>query len=197
MNLTDLPLFPLSTVLFPGGILRLQIFEQRYLDLLRECARTDSPFGVCLILTGCEAGESAIPAAIGTEANIVDFYTLPNGLLGISAKGGSRFRVSSTRIRDNGLIHGHMQRWEAEPVQIVPPEYALLGTVLERFLEQQGGELAKVSRALYDDASWVGFRLAEVLPLANVERQHLLQMNDPLERLGQLLHYLPRFQRHG
>ena len=72
---------------------------------------------------------------------------------------------------------------------------ALLATILERLLERMGGQNASAPRERYDDASWVGFRLGEALPLENRERQHLLQMTDPLERLDQLMHYLPRFQQ--
>jgi Lon protease-like protein len=193
--LVDIPLFPLSAVLFPGGPLSLRIFERRYLDLVRECSRNSSGFGVCLILAGREAGEPALPAAIGTLARITDFCTLPDGLLGISAEGGERFQVATTRVRDNGLVHGDVRFWPDEPVVQVPPEHGLLATILERLLEQIGGTLAKVERARLDDASWVGFRLAELLPLAQPEKQHLLQMTDPLQRLTQLQHYMPRFQR--
>jgi len=192
---SDIPLFPLNTVLFPGGSLSLRIFEQRYLDLVRDCSRNAAPFGVCLILHGREAGEAAVPAAVGTLARIVDFYTLDDGLLGIRADGGARFRVLRTRVRDNGLVHGDAHFWPDEPAVQIPPEFALLATILERLLDQLGGAAARVERARYEDASWVGFRLAETLPLENRERQHLLQMTDPLERLNQLMHYLPRFQK--
>jgi Lon protease-like protein len=195
MPLTDLPLFPLSNVLFPGATLNLRIFEQRYLDLVRECSRNGTGFGVCLILEGREAGEPALPAAVGTVARITDFYTLPDGLLGITAEGGERFQMASTRVRDNGLMHGDVRLWPLEPILAVPPEHGLLATILERLLEQIGGVFATVDRALFDDASWVGFRLGELLPLEQTEKQHLLQMTDPLARLAQLQHYLPRFQR--
>ena len=195
MPLTDIPLFPLNSVLFPGGALSLRIFERRYLDLVRDCARHGAGFGVCLILHGQEAGEPAVPAAVGTLARIVDFCTLPDGLLGISAEGGERFHVDSSRVRDNGLAHGAVRFWPNEPVIPLPPEFVLLSAILERLLEQPGNAFAKADRALFDNASWVGFRLAEALPLENRERQHLLQMTDPLERLAQLMHYLPRFQR--
>jgi hypothetical protein len=191
----DLPLFPLSCVLFPGGPLALRIFEQRYLDLVRDCARRSSGFGVCLILQGREAGEPAVPAAVGTLAQITDFYTLPDGLLGIAAEGSVRFQVTTTRVRDNGLVHGEVRFWPDEPVVSVPPEHSLLATILERLIEKAGGPFAKAERACYDNASWVGFRLAEALPLAPPERQELLQMTDPLERLQKLMHYVPRFQR--
>jgi Lon protease-like protein len=193
--LTDLPLFPLSAVLFPGGPLALRIFEQRYLDLVRDCARRSCGFGVCLILQGREAGEPAVPAAVGTLARITDFYTLPDGLLGIAAEGAERFQVATTRVRDNGLVHGEVRFWPDEPRVSVPPEHGLLATILERLIEKAGGPFAKAERACYDDASWVGFRLAETLPLAQPERQHLLQMTDPLQRLAALTHYMPRFQR--
>ena len=193
--LTDLPLFPLSAVLFPGGPLALRIFEQRYLDLVRDCTRRSCGFGVCLILQGREAGEPAVPAAVGTLARITDFYTLPDGLLGIAAEGAERFQVTTTRVRDNGLVHGEVRFWPGEPRVPVPPEHGLLATILERLIEKTGGPFAKAERACYDDASWVGFRLAENLPLAQPERQHLLQMTDPLQRLAALMHYVPRFQR--
>jgi Lon protease-like protein len=193
--LTDLPLFPLSAVLFPGGPLALRIFEQRYLELVRDCARRSSGFGVCLILDGREIGEPAVPAAVGTLARITDFYTLPDGLLGITAEGGERFQVATTRVRDNGLVHGEVRFWPDEPVVSVPPEHGLLATILERLIEKAGGPFAKAARSDYDNASWVGFRLAETLPLAQPERQQLLQMTDPLERLARLMQYVPRFQR--
>jgi uncharacterized protein len=193
--MTDIPLFPLNTVLFPGGPLSLRIFERRYLDLVRDCARTGSGFGVCLILHGSETGETTAPAAVGTLARIVDFCTLPDGLLGISAEGGERFHVDSSRVRDNGLAHGTVRFWPDEPVIALPPEFGLLATILERLLEQPGSAYANAERRCFDDASWVGFRLAETLPLENRERQYLLQLTDPLGRLEQLMYYLPRFQR--
>ena len=190
-----IPLFPLNAVLFPGGPLVLRIFEQRYLDLVRDCSRAGSGFGVCLILQGREAGEPAVPAAVGTLAHITDFYTLPDGLLGIQAEGAERFQVTTTRVRDNGLVHGEVRFWPDEPSVAVPPEHSLLATILERLIEKAGGPFAKAGRSCYDNASWVGFRLAELLPLDLPERQQLLQMTDPLQRLARLMHYVPRFQR--
>lgn len=190
----DIPLFPLNTVLFPGGLLDLRIFEQRYLDMVRDCARSGAGFGVCLILHGREAGEAAVPAAVGTLARIVDFYTQPDGLLGIRVSGNQRFHVERSRVRDNGLAHGQVSFWPEDPVVSVPPEFQLLATILERLLDRSGDPLGKCPRSRFDDAGWVAFRLAEALPIDNRERQHLLQLGDPLERLGQLMHYLPRFQ---
>ncbi len=194
MTATDLPLFPLSTVLFPGATLDLRIFERRYLDLVRDCAREARGFGVCLILSGQESGAPAVPAAIGTLAHICDFDTLPDGLLGIRVRGGMRFHASRTRVRDDGLIHAQVEYWPDEPQHVMPPEYALLATILERLLECIGGEAARIERTRLDDASWVGFRLAQYLPLNLHDKQQLLQLRDPLERLAQLTRLMPQFQ---
>jgi len=192
--MTDLPLFPLSSVLFPGGPLTLRIFESRYLDMVRECSRNGSGFGVCLILDGGEVGAPAKPAATGTLARIVDFYTLPDGLLGITAEGGERFHVERTRVRHDGLLRGDVQYLPAEPVLPVPAEYGLLATLLERIAEKAGGDYERAPRAYFDNASWVGFRLAELLPLENIERQQVLITTDPIARLHMLTKYLQRFQ---
>src|SRR5262249_46699485 len=143
---TDIPLFPLNTVLFPGGPLSLRIFERRYLDLVRDCTRNGTGFGVCLILHGREAGEPAVPAAVGALSRIVDFYTLADGLLGIRASGGERFHVDRPRVRDNGLAHGQVEFWPDEPVVAIPPEYALLATILERLLDKMESPFAKAER---------------------------------------------------
>ena len=194
MTLTDIPLFPLNCVLFPSGTLTLRIFERRYLDMVRDCARNDASFGVCLILHEHAGGSAPVPSAVGTLARIVDFYTTDDGLLGIGLHGGERFRMVASRVRDNGLAHGQVHLWPAEPNVAMLPEFDLLATILERLLERVGGPSAKAERHCYADANWVGFRLAETLPLENRERQHLLQMTDAHERLRQLMYYLPRFQ---
>lgn len=195
MPLTDIPLFPLSTVLFPGMLMPLRIFEPRYLDLVRDCTRADSGFGVCLMVgADADVNDASGTSAVGTFARIKDFCTLPDGLLGITVLGGERFRIASIRVRDNGLVHGQVRFWPDEGVIPVPTEYALLATILERLLDRVGSEWADAPRECYDDAAWVGFRLAQALPLALHERQQLLEMTDPLARLQQLLHYLPRFQ---
>jgi Lon protease-like protein len=191
----ELPLFPLAAALFPGGRLQLRIFEPRYLDMVRECTRDGSGFGVCLILKGHEVGEPATPSAVGTIARITDFDTGADGLLGIVAEGGERFRVLRTRVRTDGLLRGDVQCWPTELTQPVPVEFALLQVILERMIETMAPHWRHVPRSMYDDASWLGFRLAELLPLAPDEQQHLLELTDPLLRLADLRDVLPRFQK--
>jgi len=191
----DLPLFPLGTVLYPGGQLTLRIFEPRYMDMIRECTRTGGSFGVCLILKGQEVGTPALPAAVGTMANVVDFHNREDGLLGILAQGAERFRVARTRVRSNGLVRGDVEPWPAETAQPLPVEHALLASILERLIENLAPHWRNAPRHLYDDASWVGFRLAELLPLHADEQQRLLELTDPVRRLADLRDILPRFQR--
>jgi uncharacterized protein len=189
--LQRLPWFPLRTVLFPGGSLGLRIFEARYLDLVRDCARDATGFGVCLILEGNEAGMPATPAAFGTEARIEDFDRTDDGLLALRVRGARRFHVRSTRLRDNGLIVGEIEWREPDPDDELRPEHALLGTVLQRILEQAGGEHADAPSARFDDSAWVGWRLAEMLPVDDSLRLALLQEDDPHARLERLLAAIP------
>jgi Lon protease-like protein len=193
--LVEMPLFPLASVLFPGGQLQLRIFEPRYLDLVRECTRHGTGFGVCLILQGQEVGEPAVPAAIGTIARISDFHRDDDGLLGIVAEGGARFRVARSRVRSDGLLRGDVEVWPDEPELQVPVEFALLQTILERLIETMAPHWRDAPRRAYDDASWLGFRLAELLPLDAGEQQRMLELNDPAQRLAELRDILPRFQK--
>jgi len=194
-HLADVPLFPLRAVLFPGGQLSLRIFEPRYLDMVRECTRHDSGFGACLILSGREVGAPATPTAVGTIARITDFHTGDDGLLGIVAEGGARFRVTGARARADGLLRGAVALWPPEPARPVPVEFALLQSIAERLVETMAPQFHHVPRASYDDAGWVGFRLAELLPLSVEEQQHMLELTDPLQRLAELRDALPRFQK--
>lgn len=195
LPLIDLPLFPLRTVLYPGAGLQLRIFEPRYVDMVRDCMRSGRGFGVCTILDGEEVGDPAVPAAVGTVATIIDFDSTAEGLLGIAATGGSRFRVERTRVQTDGLLCGDVEIWPHEPEHAVPVELALLQSIAERLIESMGSDWRQAPRSDYDNASWLGFRLAELLPLTGPEHQHMLELVDPLQRLMDLRDILPRFQR--
>ena len=187
----SLPLFPLHGVLLPGAALGLRVFEPRYLDLVRDCGRSGSGFGICLILDGPEVGQPATPAAYGTEALIEDFGSTDEGLLTLQVRGARRFHVRRTRVRDNGLVVGDIDWLPSDPDDELRAEHGLLSTVLVRVIEHVGGEHAKAPAARLDDAAWVGWRLAELLPLADAQRQSLLQEDDPHARLDQLLALMP------
>ena len=187
----SLGLFPLHTVLLPGAALGLRVFEPRYLDLVRDCGRNGGGFGVCLILDGAETGVPATPAAFGTEARIEDFGTGDDGLLTLRVRGERRFHVRRTRVRDNGLVVADVEWCEPDADDVLRPEHGLLSLVLRGILEQVGGEHAAAAQAQFDEAAWVGWRLAELLPLADAQRQALLQEDDPHQRLDALLALMP------
>lgn len=197
MNSIDIPLFPLPVVLFPGGRLPLRIFEPRYLDMVRDCAATGGCFGVCLINNREDTSHPATHLRAGTTAVISDFSTLDDGLLGIVAHGQQRFIIQSTRMRDNGLLMAAVNLLAETPSFEVPEEYSVLSLIAGRMMEQVGERYPSFQPADLQDAVWLGYRLAELLPLENSERQSLLQLSDPVQRLQVLLELLPRFQGPG
>jgi uncharacterized protein len=183
-------LFPLHTVLFPGGPLPLRIFETRYTDMVRRCMREEAPFGVVLIQEGEEAGEVATTATVGSAARIVDFHTLPDGLLGISCVGGRKFRVQRVWRAADGLNMGEVDWLAAEPQLPLPADYERLGAAVRRALADLAEHYQHVEKR-FDDAAWVSARLAELLPLELDAKQALLEMEDPVARLDALMAMTP------
>jgi Lon protease-like protein len=181
-----LPLFPLGTVLFPDGPLTLRIFEPRYVDMVRRCMRDLTGFGVVLLVQGREAGESTIAtAAIGTEAKIVDFYQLEDGLLGLTCIGQQRFRLQRAWRQDDGLNLGEVEDLPADAPQAIPADCAHLSPLLRRLFPQLGDPYSFVEPR-WSDAGWVANRIAEIAPLDAETKQSLMQMPDPLARLREL-----------
>lgn len=190
----EIPIFPLRTVLFPGGRLPLRIFEQRYLDMVRHCTSTDSGFGVCYIVRSEDESGVMRTARVGTLAHIIDWYTMEDGLLGLTSEGSVRFILQDERIADNGLLIGNVE-FLAEPSHVeVPAEFDVLSQVLSRYLEKVSEHYPDYEPENLQDANWVGYRLAELLPIGGIEKQHLLELTEPLDRLQSLLDVLPRFQ---
>jgi len=187
----EIPLFPLNTVLFPGGPLPLRIFEPRYVDMVRYCMRERAPFGVVLIRAGTEVGQVTSAADVGTSARIVDFFQLPDGLLGITCVGERRVRVQSRRVKDDGLNMGTVAWLPAESATDLPGEYSHLGMLLRKVLPQLG-EIYQSTPKHFDDAGWVGARLAEILPIDLADKQHCLELDDPVDRLARLSPFIRR-----
>jgi Lon protease-like protein len=181
----QIALFPLGTVLYPEGPLPLRIFEARYIDMVRRCMREQAPFGVVRILSGAEVGAVADVASVGTSAHIVDFHTLPDGLLGIHCLGARRFRVEQRWQQSDGLNVARVSWFVAEPTCALPEQYTRLATLLAQILPELGDRYERVPMRL-DDASWVSFRIAEILPLTGAEKQEYLELEDPLARLARL-----------
>ena len=179
-------LFPLHAVLFPGGPLPLRIFETRYTDMVRRCMREQQPFGVVLIQEGDEAGVVATTATVGCTARIVDFHTLHDGLLGIACVGESKFRVLRVWRADDGLNMGEVVWLPAEPELPLPADCERLAVTVRRALDELAEHYENVEKK-FADAAWVGSRIAELLPIELADKQALLELDDPIERLRSLL----------
>lgn len=177
----QVPLFPLNTVLFPGGPLPLRIFEPRYLTMVSDCVQGDSPFGVLLIRDGEEAG-SATTYEIGTLARIADWYQGSDGLLGVTAVGLQRFRVISSFREANGLNIGNIEVLPDEPAVQIPDEYQSMPNILAGVLDDLGRLYESLERRM-DDASWVTSRFVEILPIDLEQKQQCLESGDPVDRL--------------
>lgn len=177
----QVPLFPLNTVLFPGGPLPLRIFEPRYLTMVSDCVKADSPFGVLLIRDGHEAG-AATTYEVGTLARITDWYQGSDGLLGVTAVGLQRFRVISSFRQTNGLNIGNIEVLPDEPTVQIPDEYRSMPNILAGVLDDLGRLYESLERRM-DDASWVTSRFVEILPIDLEQKQQWLESSDPVDRL--------------
>lgn len=183
--LRRMPLFPLSSVVLPGGLFPLRLFEPRYIDMVSDCLKRDAGFGICLIRRGGESGEPALPFGTGTEVGIVDWDRRPDGLLGITVRGERKFRIHELAVQDDGLVVGEVERLAPEPTEPVAPEFGHLVEVLRVVLDQLEVPI-RYEHPQWDDAGWVSGRLTELLPLPPRVRQHLLELDNPTARLIEL-----------
>ena len=188
-DLQEIPLFPLQLVLFPGGRLDLQIFERRYIDLVRDCMRAESGFGICLLKKGLETMQAGTQQTIhltGTYAKIIDWDQLPNGLLGITVEGSAKFNIEDCWAADSGVLTASVEFSENDSVgkQAIPidDDLAALSQLLQNL---ESHPLVEQKNLIIDyDNLWdLGWRLAELIPIENEKKQFLLELDDPWERI--------------
>jgi Lon protease-like protein len=184
-----LPLFPLSTVVFPGGRLSLRIFEQRYLDMIKQAISQGAPFGVCAIREGQETGTPAVPYEIGTLVRVTDWDMLETGILHVETQAEERFVIRHMQTQPGGLLVGKVDDVSAEPASAIPDALELAVAILRHIVDELGPAHFPPPLA-FDDATWVGYRLSEVLPLKLSVKQNLLEMNDSVTRLRILTDFL-------
>ncbi len=189
----NIPLFPLHTVLFPHGRLPLRIFEPRYLDMVSECMKTNTGFGVCLIKEGSETGAAANCFDIGAYAEIIDFSSQENGLLTITIEGKRRFRVLKSQVRANNLLTGDIDWVDSEADGKSLPGFEPLKDLYLHFVNN--------FETLYSDEDHemvspvlLSYRLAEFLPLDNSLRQEILETDAVRNRLEQIKTYLAKME---
>lgn len=185
----EIPIFPLGTVLYPQGLLPLRIFEQRYLDLTKFCIRDNAPFGVCLIREGMEVGAAAVPYPVGCTARIAQWDMPHLGLFHLVTHGESVFRILEQWTTKGGLVQAQVELDDPIPPLPLPEEYQDLGTLLQKIIAKVGAERF-ASPVQLDSASWVGYRLAELLPMEAETKQRLLEARDPLATLREVKAFL-------
>ena len=191
-HLTEVPLFPLGTILCPGGQLPLRLFEQRYLKMTSDCLRHEMGFVVVMTRTDAQFGFFDI----GTYGRISDFQQLQDGLLGITVRGCEKVRIKSARQDETGLFIGEVSAMPPEPEVAVGEDYAELVTLLRDL--QKHPAVKRLNLTIdYNDCRDVGYRLLELLPLRNEDKQYLLSLQRPAYRLEQMRYMLHAIVEHG
>lgn len=182
----EVPIFPLHSVLLPGSVMPLRVFEQRYVEMTKTCLRNSRPFGVCLIQEGAEVGTPAVPERVGCLATILEWDMQQLGIFSLRTLGTERFAMNRWTVEPSGLIRAQVSVLPREPETVLPEEHRTCARVLELIIEKLGNDHFH-EPFRFDDAAWVSYRLAETLPLKLEARQKLLELDAAAERL-QVLH---------
>jgi hypothetical protein len=193
LTLSSLPLFPLGTVLFPGGLLPLRIFEVRYLDMIAKCHKAGAPFGVVSLTQGAEVRVAgASPEAfhtVGTLAIIKSLEVPQPGLMAIQCTGAQRFRITSRDQLRHGLWVANVERMDMDMAVPVPPDLKATADALQKVIATlqlragPGESLPLLEPFQFDDCGWVANRWCELLPLPLELKQRLMELDNPLVRL--------------
>ena len=210
-TLTRVALFPLSTVLFPQGVLPLRVFEARYMDMVRDCMREGTSFGVCLITDSKGSDTDIAPATadVGCLTRITAWDMQQLGLLQIRTVGGERFRLLASEPQPNGLLIGEIDLIGADEDQPIPPEHTPCVDLLTRIIEDMSAQMAEKRRTgeetgdnpvtaqlpfeepyRMESSAWVSNRLCEVLPVPLKAKQKLMELTDAVTRLEIVHTYL-------
>jgi Lon protease-like protein len=194
-----LPLFPLNTVLFPGGVLPLKVFEARYIDMVRDCMKRDAPFGVVRIKSGKEVGTAAEPDRVGCLAHIVEWDMPELGLLMLQTSGGQRFRILETRVLPDQHTEARIELIAEDAEPPVSAELVACATALKTVIDDinsaarasgESGFNPFPAKLRLDSACWVANRWCEILPISTLARQKLLELTDAQSRLAIVHQYL-------
>ncbi len=186
----SIALFPLRTVLIPGGLISLKVFEPRYLSMVAKCMRSQQGFGVVLIREGSTASKVVTLHEVGTLAHIIDFDQLEDGNLGILCSAEARFRIIRYWLQADQLLMADVELLPETVPAVLPKKYPEMKVVLQRFLRNQKYEGHFSDRGPEtEDTRWVSYRLMEYLALSHEVAQELLEMNmaDRLQRLEWML----------
>ena len=192
MTLT-IPLFPLKTVLFPGGVLPLRIFEHRYLEMVSDCLKDETGIGFVLIRDGSEVGKAADTHEVGTLSHIDYWHKRKDGLLGVTLAGAQRFKILSREVKNNQLIVAEVELIPDENETLVAEHHRYLVDMLRQIIDQLEPPYSRM-KTDYDNANWVGARLVELLPIPLPDKQRLLLIDIPEQRLDEIVAMLGQLE---
>ena len=188
-----IPLFPLQTVLFPGGPLPLRIFEPRYLDMVSDCMKNDIGIGVVLIRDVQEIGKAAETYDVGTLCKITYWNKRNDGVLGVTVRGQQRFKILSHHIEHSQLVMAEVELIPNDPETPIPNQYKPMISLLHQIIDQLEPPYTTMPTN-FDDAGWVGSRLVELLPMELPIKQGYLKLHDPIARLESISESLDKME---
>jgi|TARA_B100001094_G_scaffold3424_1_gene3075 uncharacterized protein len=181
-----IPLFPLQSIVLPGGLFPLRIFERRYLDMVRDCIKNNTDF--CIVLIRNNSKEEYITDVYnyGCLVKITDWNQLDDGLLGITVEGINKVKILDRGLEKTNLLTGTIEDIEIEKEYMIPQKHLLLSRFYKKIYPGIK-HVISFKKERYADASWVGFRLIECLPLDSSTKNKLIAMDHAIERLN-ILH---------
>ena len=188
-NYNDIPIFPLKSIILPGGQFPLRIFERRYLDMIRDSLKTNSGFVIALTKKDADYISSVHDYACYVE--IVDWSQLDGGLLGITVEGKSLVTLSNCKLDETNLLRGDAQQIKSSIDHLIPQKYQILSKFYRKIYPEIKAYIFH-NKSKYNDANWIGFRLIECLPIEISDKADLIATNEPLDRLEKILHIVKR-----
>jgi Lon protease-like protein len=188
-NYNDIPIFPLKSIILPGGQFPLRIFERRYLDMIKDSLKTNSGFVIALTKRDADYISSVHDYACYVE--IVDWSQLDGGLLGITVEGKSLVTLSNYKLDETNLLRGDAQQIKSSIDHLIPQKYQILSKFYRKIYPEIKAYIFH-NKSKYNDANWIGFRLIECLPIEISDKADLIATNEPLDRLEKILHIVKR-----
>ena len=190
-----IPLFPLKSIVLPGGIFPLRIFERRYIDMIKNCIKDE--IGFCITLTRSEPRDSYITDIYnyGCYVKIIDWNQLEDGLLGITVEGINKVHVLECDLNKNNLLIGSIEKIDLEKEYMMPQKYLLLSKFYRKIYPNIKNFIS-FKKERYADATWIGFRLIECLPLDSSTKNKLIALDNAIERLDKLYEIVNRLYKN-
>jgi Lon protease-like protein len=188
-NYKNIPIFPLKSIILPGGQFPLRIFERRYLDMTRDCLKTNSGFVIALTKRDADYITSVHDYACYVE--IIDWSQLDGGLFGITVEGKKIVTLSNCELNEGNLLLGHAQEIESCIDHLIPAKYQILSKFYRKIYPEIKAYIFH-NKSKYNDANWIGFRLIECLPIEICDKADLIATSEPLDRLEKILHIVKR-----